>query len=86
MAIPQHPDWTLPNPDALLDPDGPPLPDTESLLSEVLCEVLGRVTVWRATAPEGAAPTLDGLRAALDAAVREPGRWHELSHRLELAA
>ena len=35
MAIPQHPDWTLPNPDALLDPDGPPLPDTESLLSEV---------------------------------------------------
>ena len=35
MALPQHPDWTLPNPDALLDPEGPPVPDTESLLSEV---------------------------------------------------
>jgi len=35
MPIPQHPDWTLPNPDALLDPDGPPVPDDESLLSEV---------------------------------------------------
>jgi hypothetical protein len=35
MQFPQHPDWTLPNPDALLDPEGPPLPDTESLLSEV---------------------------------------------------
>ena len=35
MPIPQHPDWTLPNPDALLDPGGPPVPDDESLLSEV---------------------------------------------------
>jgi hypothetical protein len=35
MATPQHPDWTLPNPDALLDPEGPPVPDDESLLSEV---------------------------------------------------
>ena len=34
MSLPQHPDWTLPNPDALLDPAGPPIPDTESLLSE----------------------------------------------------
>jgi hypothetical protein len=30
-----QPNWTMPNPEALLDPDGPPLPDTESLLSEV---------------------------------------------------
>lgn len=35
MPQPQHPDWTLPNPDALLDPEGPPVPDDESLLSEV---------------------------------------------------
>jgi hypothetical protein len=28
-------DWTLPNPDAVLDPGEPPLPDTESLLSEL---------------------------------------------------
>jgi hypothetical protein len=35
MQMPQHPDWSIPNPDALLDADGPPLPDTESLLSEV---------------------------------------------------
>jgi hypothetical protein len=28
-------DWTLPNPDALLDPEGPPVPDDESLLSEL---------------------------------------------------
>ena len=35
MQLPQHPDWTLPNPDALMDPDGPPVPDDESLLSEV---------------------------------------------------
>ena len=30
-----QPDWTLPNPDAVLDPGEPPLPDTESLLSEL---------------------------------------------------
>ena len=35
MQMPQHPDWTLPNPDALMDPAGPPVPDDESLLSEV---------------------------------------------------
>jgi hypothetical protein len=35
MPLQQHPDWTLPNPDALLDPEGPPVPDDESLLSEV---------------------------------------------------
>jgi hypothetical protein len=35
MPLPQHADWTLPNPDALLDPEGPPVPDDESLLSEV---------------------------------------------------
>jgi hypothetical protein len=29
------PDWTLPNPDAVLDAGEPPLPDTESLLSEL---------------------------------------------------
>jgi hypothetical protein len=27
--------WAWPNPDALQDPAGPPLPDTESILSEV---------------------------------------------------
>jgi hypothetical protein len=36
MPLQQHPDWTLPNPDALLDPEGPPVPDDESLLSEVV--------------------------------------------------
>ena len=30
-----QPDWTLPNPDAVLDPGEPPLPDDESLLSEL---------------------------------------------------
>ena len=35
MPVQQHPDWTLPNPDALLDPEGPTIPDDESLLSEV---------------------------------------------------
>ena len=35
MPLQQHPDWTVPNPDALLDPEGPPVPDDESLLSEV---------------------------------------------------
>jgi hypothetical protein len=30
-----QPDWTLPNPDAVLDPGEPPLPDTEALLSEL---------------------------------------------------
>ncbi|HZO59969.1 MAG TPA: hypothetical protein VFB51_09780 [Solirubrobacterales bacterium] len=30
-----QPDWTLPNPDAVLDAGEPPLPDTESLLSEL---------------------------------------------------
>jgi hypothetical protein len=28
-------DWTLPNPDAVLDPGEPPLPDDEALLSEL---------------------------------------------------
>ena len=35
MPLQPHPDWTLPNPDAVLDPGGPPIPDTESLLSEL---------------------------------------------------
>ena len=35
MPVQHHPDWTLPNPEALLDPDGPPVPDDESLLSEL---------------------------------------------------
>ena len=30
-----QPDWTQPNPDAVLDAGEPPLPDTESLLSEL---------------------------------------------------
>ena len=30
-----QPDWTQPNPDAVLDSGEPPLPDTESLLSEL---------------------------------------------------
>ncbi len=30
-----QPDWTLPNPDAVLDAGEPPLPDDESLLSEL---------------------------------------------------
>ena len=30
-----HPDWTFPNPDAVMDPAEPPLPDTESLLAEL---------------------------------------------------
>jgi hypothetical protein len=30
-----QPDWTLPNPDAVLDPVEPLLPDTEALLSEL---------------------------------------------------
>ena len=30
-----QPDWTWPNPDAVLDAGEPPLPDTESLLSEL---------------------------------------------------
>ena len=35
MPLQQHPDWTLPNPDALLDPESPPVSDDESLLTEV---------------------------------------------------
>ena len=31
----QHPDWAYPNPDAMMDPGEPPLPDTESLLAEL---------------------------------------------------
>jgi hypothetical protein len=37
MEVPMNPqaNWTMPNPEALLDPDGPPVSDTESLLSEL---------------------------------------------------
>jgi len=30
-----NPDWAYPNPDAMMDPSEPPLPDTESLLAEL---------------------------------------------------
>ena len=30
-----YPDWTVPNPDAVMDPGEPPVPDTETLLAEV---------------------------------------------------
>ena len=51
----------------------------------VLCEVLGRVAVWRATAPAGASLSLASLRSELDDAARAPGRWEALSRRWELA-
>ena len=30
-----HPNWTYPNPEAVMDPAEPPLPDTEPLLAEL---------------------------------------------------
>ena len=35
MPTHSEPNWSLPNPDALLDAVEPPVPDTDSLLSEV---------------------------------------------------
>jgi hypothetical protein len=52
----------------------------------VLCEVLGRVAAWRATAPEGDSLELAVLRAEIDDARREPDTWQTLSRRWELAA
>jgi hypothetical protein len=51
----------------------------------VVCEVLGRVAAWRATAPAGASRTFACLRAELDDAARAPDRWEALSRRWELA-
>jgi hypothetical protein len=50
----------------------------------VLCEVLGRVVVWRATAPAGASLALANLRDELDGAGSAPDRWETLSRRWEL--
>jgi hypothetical protein len=35
MGSTTHLDWTMPNPDAVMDPVEPPLPDTDSLLAEL---------------------------------------------------